>query len=167
MGPTLKEARPARYHSHKFNRAQRNYFTTEQELLGIVDALEAFQDLFIGHKFVVATDHQPLKYFWTQKNLSRRQHRWAQILAKFNFTVEYLPGPLNGFADGLSRFYEIDPGATYADFEYCRIEDDFVDQLGPLPVVAAISQEGEEESSETLDLLPPADPEEDDNTPRV
>jgi hypothetical protein len=66
MGPSLKEARPARYHSHKFNRAQRNYFTTEQELLGIVDAIEAFQDLLIGYKFVVATDHQPLKHFWTQ-----------------------------------------------------------------------------------------------------
>jgi hypothetical protein len=62
----LAEAQPVRYHSHKLNRAQRNYFTAEQELFGIVDALELFSDLPLGYKFYIATDYQPLKHFWTQ-----------------------------------------------------------------------------------------------------
>jgi transposase InsO family protein len=147
MGPTLDKALPARYHSRKFNRAQQNYFTTEQELLGIVDALEAFADLLIGHRFRVATDHQPLRYFWSQRNLSRRQHRWAQLLAKFDFVVDYLPGKLNGSADGLSRVYEIQPEERLPDHEYVNIMDDFSESLGlsPLAVTAAITHGGEEE----------------------
>jgi hypothetical protein len=151
MGPSIAEASPARYHSRKFNRAQQNYFTTEQELLGIVTALEAFQDLLLGHPFRVATDHQPLKTFWQQKSLSRRQHCWAQILAKFDFVVDYLPGKLNGFADGLSRVYEISPDDRLADHEYCHLDDDFIDQLVP-PMAAAIFHEGGEEPPTTTTL---------------
>ena len=48
------------------------------------------------------TDHHPNTYMQTQTNLSRRQARWSEFLARFNFRWEYRPGRLN-VADPLSR----------------------------------------------------------------
>ena len=37
------------------------------------------------------------------EGLSRRQVRWAEILADYNFVIQYRPGKQNGAADALSR----------------------------------------------------------------
>ena len=54
--------------------------------------------------FKVFTDHHTLKYFFTQRDMSRRQARWSQQLANFqpNMEIVYTPGPTN-HADALSR----------------------------------------------------------------
>jgi hypothetical protein len=75
MGTSIETAQPARFCSHKFNRAQRNYFTTDQEMLGLVDAVRSFEDLLLGRPFVAVTDHQSLKHFWSNSKLSARQLR--------------------------------------------------------------------------------------------
>jgi hypothetical protein len=51
----------------------------------------------------IITDHNNLKYFMTSKSLNRRQVRWAQMLADYNFVLFHCPGSLNGAADALSR----------------------------------------------------------------
>ena len=51
----------------------------------------------------VLTDHQALQYFMTDKKLTRRQVRWAQMLSEFNFKITYRPGKLGTKADALTR----------------------------------------------------------------
>src|SRR6185312_12563789 len=53
--------------------------------------------------FVVRTDHKSLQFFQTQPMLSGRQARWKDVLANFDFDIEYVEGKANVVADGLSR----------------------------------------------------------------
>ena len=54
------------------------------------------------HPIVVLTDHANLVWFMTTPNLTRRQLKWAEKLAEYNFNVTYREGKKNP-ADGLSR----------------------------------------------------------------
>jgi hypothetical protein len=49
------------------------------------------------------SDHHSLTYLLKQRNLSRRQARWTEILADFDLHFEYIKGEDNTVADALSR----------------------------------------------------------------
>ena len=98
----LQNDRPVAYESRKLSPAEKNYTTTEQELLAVVHALRVWQCYLEGATFEVVTDHCPNTYLQTQPSLSRRQARWAEFLQRFGFTWTYKPGKTN-IADPLSR----------------------------------------------------------------
>ena len=75
----------------------------EQELLAIIHALGSWRHYLSGKKFIVRTDHKSLQFFKTQPQLSGRQSRWKDIIANFDFDIEYVDGKSNVVADGLSR----------------------------------------------------------------
>ena len=54
------------YASKMLNEAQRNYTTTEKELLAIVFALDKFCTYLVESFIVVFTDHSTLKYLLTK-----------------------------------------------------------------------------------------------------
>ena len=54
------------YASKTLNEAQRNYTTTEKELLAVVYALDKFRTYLIGSDIVIFTDHSALKYLLTK-----------------------------------------------------------------------------------------------------
>ena len=54
------------YTSKTLNKAQRNYTTTEKELLAVVYALDKFRSCLIGLDIVIFTDHSALKYLLTK-----------------------------------------------------------------------------------------------------
>ena len=56
-----------------------------------------------GATFEVYTDHQSLKYLFSQKNLNMRQRRWMEFLEDYDCTILYQPGKANVVADVLSR----------------------------------------------------------------
>ena len=56
------------YASKTLNEAQRNYTTTEKELLAIVFALGKFYAYLVGSFIVVFTDHSTLKYLLTKQD---------------------------------------------------------------------------------------------------
>ena len=100
-----QNGRPIAYFSSKFSPAERNYTTTEQEMLGIIKALKEWRCYLEGCEgLTLVTDHNPLTYFSAQPTLSRRQARWNEFLSRFHFTVKYRPGATNP-ADPLSRLY--------------------------------------------------------------
>ena len=75
----VQNEQPIAYTSSKFIPAEIRYSTTEQEMLGVVRALFAWRCYLEGaaHPTVLVTDHKPLTYFKSQKELSRRQaRRW-------------------------------------------------------------------------------------------
>ena len=55
------------YASKTLNEAQRNYTTTEKELLAVVYALDKFRSYLIGLDIVIFTDHSALKYLLTNR----------------------------------------------------------------------------------------------------
>ena len=90
------------FESMKFSPPERNYTTTEQEMLAMYFALQKWRCYLEGPKFVLVTDHAPNTYFQTQPTLSRRQARWNEFFQRFDFSWEYRPGRTN-IADPLSR----------------------------------------------------------------
>ena len=56
------------YASKTLNEAQRNYTTTEKELLAVVYALDKFRSYLIRSDIVIFTDHSSLKYLLTKQN---------------------------------------------------------------------------------------------------
>ena len=54
------------YASKTLNEAQRNYTTTEKELLAVAYALDKFRSYLIGLDIVFFTDHSALKYLLTK-----------------------------------------------------------------------------------------------------
>ncbi|GAA5972542.1 hypothetical protein JCM11641_001892 [Rhodosporidiobolus odoratus] len=104
QGDDWKTASPCGFYSRQYIPAEKNYPTHEQELLAIVAALRAWRVDLLGVPFTVLTNHDTLKHFRTQQTLSKRQARWTGVLADYDYSLEYVPGPQNTVADALSRF---------------------------------------------------------------
>src|SRR6185437_14648171 len=100
---------PIAFLSKKMADAETRYPVHEQELLAIIQALTAWRHYLHGSKFVVRTDHKSLQFFQTQPMLSGRQARWKDIIANFDFDIEYVDGKANVVADGLSRRVDHQP----------------------------------------------------------
>lgn len=98
----LQDGHPLSYYSRKFTPAERNYSTGEQELLAVFAALTEWRCYLEGSQTTLVTDHCPLTYLQTQSDLSRRQARWMQFMARFHYTWQYRPGRVN-VADPISR----------------------------------------------------------------
>ncbi|XP_061349940.1 uncharacterized protein LOC133295159 [Gastrolobium bilobum] len=60
------------YASKILNDAQKNYATTEKELLAIVYAFDKFRSYLLGSKVIVYTDHAALKYLLTKQDAKPR-----------------------------------------------------------------------------------------------
>jgi hypothetical protein len=63
-------------------------------MLAIVVAFKEWEHMLksTASEITVFTDHKNLEYFATTKVLTRRQARWAEHLAEYNFKVVYRPG---------------------------------------------------------------------------
>ena len=92
------------YYARKtLNEAQRNYTTTEKELLAVVYALEKFRAYLVGSDIVIFTDHSALKYLLAKQNSKARLSRWVLLLQEFNLKIKDKKGVENVVADHLSR----------------------------------------------------------------
>ncbi|GAA5878148.1 hypothetical protein JCM1840_002257 [Sporobolomyces johnsonii] len=94
--------------------AEKNYPPHEQELLAIIAALKVWRIDLLGVQFKILTDHDTLKHFQTQPTLSKRQARWMEVLADYDFELLYGPGKENTVADSLSRFSFSNEASTVA-----------------------------------------------------
>ena len=103
-GVLMQGDRVIAYCSKKFSKAEVNYTTTDQEMLGVIHALQEWRCHLEGaqHQVLVVTDHQPLTYFFDKTTLSRRQARWKEFLSRFNLKFQYEAGK-NNVADPVSR----------------------------------------------------------------
>lgn len=96
--------RPVAFFSKKNNAAECNYPIHDKELLAVIRCLEQWDaELRSVPSFEIWTDHKNLEYFQKKRQLSERQVRWAQALARYNFTLSYRPGKEAVVPDALSR----------------------------------------------------------------
>ncbi|SGZ33170.1 BQ5605_C041g11939 [Microbotryum silenes-dioicae] len=131
QGQEWKVARPIAYWSRQYIPAERNYPTHEQELLAIVEALKEWRIDLLGGHFHILTDHSTLEHFQTQCTvLSRRQARWLDTLAEFDYNLRYLPGEDNIVADAMSRYSFTDPLPTLvAAVSHVKLSDAVKQQI--------------------------------------
>ena len=112
MGAVLSQVwddgeHPVAFESRKMNPAEQNYPTHERELLAVIHALRTWRHYLLGRKFTIVSDHHSLKFLQTQPQLSRRQARWLELLAEFDYEIVHRPGKSNVVADALSRLNNI------------------------------------------------------------
>ena len=80
-----------------------NYATHDLELAAVVHALKTWRHFLIGNHCEVYTDHNSLKYIFTQKELNLRQRRWLELIKDYDMKCHYHPGKANVVADALSQ----------------------------------------------------------------
>lgn len=72
-------------------------------------ALERFKQYLVCGFFIIRSDHNSLKYFLSQTDLSEKQQRWVSKLQSFDFEIQYVKGK-NTTTDALSKnpsFYSL------------------------------------------------------------
>ncbi|KAL3523596.1 hypothetical protein ACH5RR_016430 [Cinchona calisaya] len=91
------------YASRQLKPYEQNYPTHDLELAAVVFALKIWRHYLYGEQCKIFTDHNSLKYLFTQKELNMRQRRWLELLKDYDLTISYHPCKANKVADALSR----------------------------------------------------------------
>jgi transposase InsO family protein/DNA-binding MarR family transcriptional regulator len=91
------------YASRSLNKAERNYCITEKELLAVVFFIQYFRQYLLGRRFLVRSDHQALVWLFSLKEPNGKIARWIEILAPYDFVIEYRAGKKQAHCDALSR----------------------------------------------------------------
>ena len=79
-GVIMQNDKPLAFYTRKLNQAQSKYSTGEQELLSRVETLKSFENILVGQKLVVHTDHLNLLF---KKLSSAPLIRWLMLLEEF------------------------------------------------------------------------------------
>ena len=99
----MQERKTATYASRQLKQHELNYPTHDLELAVVVFSLKIWRHYLYGARFEVFSDHKSLKYFFYQKEINMRQHRWMGFLKDYDFELQYHPGKANVVVDALSR----------------------------------------------------------------
>ncbi len=102
---------PVAFYSKSMIPAECNYHIYDKELLAIIRCFEHWRPELEGTNLPIQvfTDHQALKTFMENKELTRRQARYLDILSEYNFKVIFRPRRSNSKADALTRMPESTP----------------------------------------------------------
>ena len=99
----MQERRVIAYGSRQLRPNEENYPTHDLELAAVIYSLKLWRHYLLGNHCEIYTDHQSLKYLFTQPDLNLRQQRWLETIADYNMDISYTPGKANVMADALSR----------------------------------------------------------------
>ena len=97
------------FHSRAFNSAERNYTTTEKELLAIVDCLKHWRPYLALKHFTIRSDHHAIcvaaRLGKTKRTIPDHQRlaRWSWVLQDYQYTLTHVKGKNHVLADCLSR----------------------------------------------------------------
>ncbi|CAF1030452.1 unnamed protein product [Brachionus calyciflorus] len=94
---------PVAYASRQLSACERNYSTSEREMLAIVWAAKHFQSYIYGRHVKFFTDHKPLSTLVKSKQPNGRLYKLLLKLQDLDYTIIYCPGKQNTLADLLSR----------------------------------------------------------------
>ena len=91
------------YVSRCFRGSDKAWSTIEKEAYAIVYALTKLRPYLHGAKFVIYTDHKPLKSLFLSEVKNTKIQRWSSLIAEYAAPIEHYKGKLNIRADMLSR----------------------------------------------------------------
>ena len=98
--------RPVAYESKKLKPTEERYTIAEKECYALVYACLKWRCYLESNlPFTVYTDNSPLVYLMSKPALSRRQARWVELLAPYNFTIEHKAGTTLRMVKGPTRLW--------------------------------------------------------------
>ncbi len=109
------------FYSKSMISAECNYHIYDKKLLAIIRCFEHWRlelkdtELFIQ----MFTDHQTLKIFMKNKQLTQQQANYLNILSKFNFQIIFQSGKTNIKVDALTRMSMIDSSESVKEINDC------------------------------------------------
>lgn len=123
------DGEPISFASGTLNSAQKNYSQVEKEALAIIFAVKKFHKFLYGRKFVLVTDHQPLKFIFDPLKripvtANARLQRWALLLSGYSYEIRYRKGTLLANADALSRLPLPEVAVATEEISYLNFSDD-------------------------------------------
>ena len=89
--------------SKTFNRTEAGWSTTEREAFCIKWAVLRFDYFLKSRTFTLFTDHRSLTYLDRKHFSNAKLRRWQDDLMSYSFTLQYIEGEKNVWADMLSR----------------------------------------------------------------
>src|SRR5436190_16798188 len=89
--------------SRTLQSSEKNYTTTEKELLAILYCLEKARYIVLGTDLTILTDNHALVFLKTCRLLNARLTRWILAIQDYNFKIIHQAGIQNQVADTLSR----------------------------------------------------------------
>ena len=96
--------RVIQYAGRSLKKHERQYTITEKEGLAVIYSLKVFDPYLRNSKFTIITDHQALKYIFSEKeNTGSRVAWWAMALQQYDYDIVHRAGRVNENADALSR----------------------------------------------------------------
>ncbi len=94
---------PVAYESKKFSDAESRWTVNEKETFALVHACRLFRPYLESPlPFTVRCDNSAATFLFTKPTLTRKQARWVEELAQYNFTIQHISG-LQNTSDALSR----------------------------------------------------------------
>jgi hypothetical protein len=99
----MQERKVIAYGSRQLRPREGNYPVHDLELSAVIYALKLWRHYLLGNRCEIYTDHQSLKYLYTQPDLNLREQRWLETIADYDMNISYTPGKANVMADALSR----------------------------------------------------------------
>ena len=103
---TSQKPRPIGFCSRGLQAHEKNYSAHLIETAGIIFAIEFFEK-YLRTPFICYTDHKPITTVKEGKVHKRTLERFKEILANYDFTLEYLPGEKMP-SDFMSRHVRVD-----------------------------------------------------------
>jgi hypothetical protein len=73
------------------------------ELAAVVHALKIWRHYLMEKRCELYTDHNSLKYIFTQPDLNLRQKRWLELIKNYDLGINYHPGKAIVVVDALSQ----------------------------------------------------------------
>ncbi|XP_031127569.1 uncharacterized protein LOC116029662, partial [Ipomoea triloba] len=95
----MQHGRVIAYASRQLKPHEANYPTHDLELAAVVFALKIWRHYLYGVTCKIFTDHQSLKYIFTQRDLNLRQRRWLELIKDYDLEIQYQEGKANKVAD--------------------------------------------------------------------
>jgi hypothetical protein len=87
----MQEGRVKAYASRQLHQHEEHYPTHDLELATIVHALKIWRHYLLGNTCHLYTDHESLKYIFTQSELNMRQRRWLELIKDYDLEIHYHP----------------------------------------------------------------------------
>jgi RNase H-like domain found in reverse transcriptase len=84
-----QEGKPLAFYSRKLSDAQTRYTVTELELLSIVETLQEYRTILLGHIIKIYTDHKNLTF---DNFTTDRVRRWRLIVEEYGPDIIYIKG---------------------------------------------------------------------------
>jgi hypothetical protein len=88
----MQDGKVIAYSFRQLKKHEHNYPTHDLELAAMVFALKIWRHYLYGESCDIFTDHNGLKYLFTQKELNLWRRRWLKLIKDYDLTIKYNPG---------------------------------------------------------------------------